>query len=134
MIVADTNLLAYLLLPTAHTGAAEQALLKDADWIAPALIHSEFRNVLLGALRRKSIHRREVGLLLERALEVVTVPDMAVDGASVLAMALDSGCSAYDCEFAWLARELRAPLVTADRQVCEAFPDLAVSPSAFIAR
>lgn len=134
MIIADTNLLACLLLPTAHTDAAERVLIRDSDWIAPALIHSGFRNVLLGALRRKDIHRRDMGLLLDRALEVVTIPAMAIDGAAVLAMALDSGCSAYDCEFAWLARELGAPLVTADRQVHAAFPDLAVSPSAFVAR
>ncbi len=49
MIVVDTNLLAYLLLPTSHTAEADAVLLKDPDWIAPALIHSEFRNVLLGA-------------------------------------------------------------------------------------
>jgi predicted nucleic acid-binding protein len=49
MIVVDTNVLVYLLLPTPHAAQADAILLKDPDWIAPALIHSEFRNVLLGA-------------------------------------------------------------------------------------
>jgi predicted nucleic acid-binding protein len=45
MIVVDTNLLAYLLLPTPHAAHAEAVLFKDSDWIAPTLICSEIRNV-----------------------------------------------------------------------------------------
>ncbi|MGH8512143.1 MAG: hypothetical protein ACREU8_12400, partial [Gammaproteobacteria bacterium] len=56
-----------------------------------------------------------------RATEVITVPDGGVDGQAILSLALESRCSAYDCEFAWLARALRVPLVTADRQVLGAF-------------
>lgn len=131
MIVVDTNLLAYLLLPTPHATLADAVLLKDPDWIAPVLIHSEFRNVLLGAVRRKDIETDDARVLLDRAAEVVTVPDGAVDGQAVFALALGSGCSAYDCEFVWLARDLRVPLVTADRQVLGAFPDSAVPADVF---
>lgn len=66
--------------------------------------------------------------------EVVTVPDGGVDGRTVLSLALDSGCSAYDCEFVWLARDLRVPLVTADRQVLGTFPDIAVPADVFVGR
>lgn len=55
MIVVDTNLLAYLLLPTLNVSQTEAVPIKDPDWIAPVLIHSEFRNVLLGAVRRKDV-------------------------------------------------------------------------------
>ncbi|MGH8469452.1 MAG: type II toxin-antitoxin system VapC family toxin [Gammaproteobacteria bacterium] len=133
MIVVDTNLLAYLLLPTAHTVQADAVLLKDPDWVAPALIHSEFRNVLLGAVRRKEIEANDARVLLDRATEVITVPDGGVDGQAILSLALESGCSAYDCEFAWLARALRVPFVTADRQVLGAFPNTAVPGDAFLA-
>jgi predicted nucleic acid-binding protein len=133
MIVVDTNLLAYLLLPTPHAAQADAILLKDPDWIASALIHSEFRNVLLGAVRRKDIDADDARALLDRAVEVITVPDGGVDGKAVLSLALDSGCSAYDCEFVWLARDLRLPLVTADRKVLEAFPDFTWSLAASLA-
>ena len=78
MIVVDTNPLVYLLLPTAHTVQADAVLLKDPDWVAPALIHSEFRNVLLGAVRRKKVEADDARVLLDRATEVITVPDGGV--------------------------------------------------------
>jgi predicted nucleic acid-binding protein len=134
MIVVDTNVLVYLLLPTPHAPQADAILLKDPDWIAPVLIHSEFRNVLLGAVRRKDIDADDAPVLLDRAVEVITVPEGGVDGKAVLSLALGSGCSAYDCEFVWLARDLRVPLLTADRQVLGAFPETAISGAAFLDR
>ena len=59
MIVVDTNLLAYLLLPTTYSAQAEAVLIKDSHWFAPQLIHSEFRNVLLGAVRRNDVARSD---------------------------------------------------------------------------
>lgn len=134
MIVVDTNLLAYLLLPTPHAVQAEAVLIKDPDWIAPALIHSEFRNVLLGAVRRKDVAQADADRFLARAYEVITVPEGDVDGYAVFALALQSGCSAYDCEFVWLARDLRIPLVTADQKVLKAFSELAMTPETFLTR
>lgn len=134
MIVVDTNLLAYLLLPTAYSTQAETVLIKDRDWIAPELIHSEFRNVLVGAVRRKDIDRRDADSFLDRAAEVITVPDDGIDSNAVFALALQSGCSAYDCEFVWLARNLRVPLVTADMKVLGAFSGLAINPVTFLAQ
>lgn len=51
----------------------------------------------------------------------------------VLELAMRSGCTAYDCEFVAVAKELEATLVTSDRQVLAAFPETAVSPEAFVA-
>jgi predicted nucleic acid-binding protein len=36
-----------------------------------------------------------------------------------------SRCSAYDCEYAALAYDLNIPLITEDRGLLEAFPDIA---------
>ncbi len=45
MIVVDTNIIAYLLLPSDYTHLAEQVIMKDSGWIAPYLWQSEFRNI-----------------------------------------------------------------------------------------
>jgi predicted nucleic acid-binding protein len=49
-----------------------------------------------------------------------------VPSSDVLELAVSSGCSTYDCEFVVLARNLAIKLVTMDRKVLDAFPDLAV--------
>lgn len=45
---------------------------------------------------------------------------------------LRSRCTAYDCEFVALARAWNVPLVTSDRDVLAAFPDVAVTPAGFL--
>ena len=47
MIVADTNLIAYLLLPGPLTDRAGRVYERDPVWVAPPLWRSEFRNVLV---------------------------------------------------------------------------------------
>lgn len=132
MIVVDTNILSYLMLPTAQASLAEAVWNKDSTWVSPMLIHSEFRNVVLGAVRRQDIQQEDALAMLDQALEVVDVPVDVVDGQGVLRLALESGCSAYDCEFVWLARAINVPLVTADRRVLESFAGIAVSMETFL--
>jgi predicted nucleic acid-binding protein len=57
--------------------------------------------------------------------------ESAVDDHAVLALAVRSGCSAYDCEFVWTAQNSNVPLVTGDRKVLAAFPHVAVSIQTF---
>ena len=51
MIVADTNLIAYLLIDGTFTNEARAVYEKDQDWVAPSSWRSEFRNVLVLSLR-----------------------------------------------------------------------------------
>lgn len=45
----------------------------------------------------------------------------------VLRLAIASGCTACDCEFVVLARDLAVKLVTLDQAILRAFPEIAVS-------
>lgn len=55
MIVVDSNVIAYLFLPSEHTAAAERLLTQEPDWAAPVLWRSEFRNILAGHMRLRSL-------------------------------------------------------------------------------
>jgi predicted nucleic acid-binding protein len=54
------------------------------------------------------------------------------DGPAILSLIRTSECSAYDCEFVWLAKNLSFPLVTPDKRVLQEFPDTAKSPEGYL--
>jgi len=122
VIVVDSNVLAYLYLPSEHTAAAEALFERDPDWAAPILWRSEFRNILAGYLRRKSISFEQAYGLQKEAQNLLTGLEYEVDSRTVLELVRDSDCSAYDCEFIALAMHLDTRLVTMDRKLLRAFP------------
>ena len=127
MLVVDTNVIAYLYLPTDHSGYAEQLLSTDSEWAAPLLWRSEFRNVLGNYQRKKLIDLADAMAMQEQAETLMRGNEFEVVSSSVLALAAESGCSAYDCEFVALARELGVSFVTADKKLARTFPDCAVA-------
>lgn len=127
MIVADTNLIAYLYLPGRYSDAAEAILLKDPDWAAPRLWRSEFRNILATYMRQGSLSLDDAISIFRRAESLVADNEFDVSSPAVLQLAEESGCSAYDCEFVALARHLRIRLVSADAKLRRAFPEIVVS-------
>ena len=49
-----------------------------------------------------------------------------VDSVGVMNLVAAPSCSAYDCEFVALARQMGIPLVTEDPGLLGAFPDVAI--------
>ena len=127
MIVVDTNILAYLYLPGDFTARAEGLLENDPEWAAPVLWRSEFRNILAGYMRRKSLHYEVARNLLREAESLMAGAEYEVDSRRVLELVRDSDCSAYDCEFVALAMSLGVQLVTMDTKLLRAFPNVAVA-------
>lgn len=132
MIVVDTNVIGYLYLASPRSRQAEQALLKDANWVAPLLWRSEFRNVLAVYIRRRWLSLVASQQLMAEALGLMDDQEYLVDSDQVLKLAAASRCSAYDCEFVALAQELGISLVTVDKQVLKEFPRVAMSLAAFV--
>ena len=126
MIVVDSNVLAYLYLPGDRTAHAEALLERDPDWAAPILWRSEFRNILAGCMRRKTISFDQACMLQSEAQSLLAGSEFEVDSLAVLQLVRDSDCSAYDCEFVALANKLNTPLVTVDKKLLKAFPARAV--------
>lgn len=102
----------------------------DADWAAPALWRSEFRNILAGYLRRGSLTFQQAYSLQREAEDLLGGAEYQVDSLSVLELVRDSECSACDCEFVALAMKLGVKLVTMDAKVLQAFPGIAVALAA----
>ena len=133
MIVVDTNLIGYLLLTSDRSEIAELALRKDAEWAAPQLWRSELRNVLAQYVRRSLLGLEDAQRIMNAATDLMSGREYQVASDPVLKLAAESGCSAYDCGFVALAQDLGVALVTVDRQVLRAFPEIAVGLDAFCA-
>ncbi len=96
------------------------ARLADARLAAPALTPFEVANIALVKMRREPALRSALwaafGLLDDMAIDIV-----AVDQRGVLALAEETGLTAYDASYLWLARALDADLVTLDRALAAAY-------------
>ena len=130
MIVVDSNVIAYLYLPGDHTARAEALLEQDPDWVAPVLWRSEFRNILAGYLRRKTLTFDQACRVQSEAEDLLAQSEFEVDSKAVLELVRDSNCPAYDCEFIALATELRVKLATMDAKLLKAFPKRTISLAA----
>lgn len=133
MIVADTNLIFYLLVSGAFTRESWEVYKRDPEWAAPSLWRSEFRSALTTCMRRGLLGLGPAIAKMEAAESLMEDSEFEVDSKDVLQLALESGCSAYDFEFVALARHLRIPLVTTDSQLLAKFGPVAISPQAFCA-
>lgn len=131
MIVVDTNIIAYWLLPGEKTELVTQVWRKDPDWIVPLLWQSEIRNVLAVFMQQGRISLTESYEIMVEAERLLADRQYTVSSNHVLQLAYESGCSAYDCEFIALARQFGLTLVTADRRLQVSFPDTAVLPEEF---
>ena len=132
MIIADANLLAYLVLPGERTELAEEVLAKDPAWAVPPLWRSELRSVLSQYVRRGALTVSQAGAAFDRAELVIAGRQGEVDSHLVFELASRSRRSSYDCEYVALATELDVQLVTTHGPVLKAFQRVAVSPERFL--
>jgi predicted nucleic acid-binding protein len=132
VIVADVNLIAYLLLGGPDTELAEQVLERDPVWAAPVLWRSEFRNILAAYMRGRGLDISAAWQAHELAEGLLSAHEYTLGGERILRLVAASRCSAYDCEYVALAEELQVRLVTSDRQILRYFPTVATSPREFV--
>ena len=133
MIVADTNLISYLLIEGVHTPKAEAVYARDSVWMLPPLWRSEFLNVLARSVSTGLLNEQTALTAWAKATRVVNEREVEPDPTAVLRMAIRSRISAYDAQFVALAQMLAVPLVTADRQLAKRCPDHAILMDRFLA-
>jgi predicted nucleic acid-binding protein len=100
-------------------GEAVAARLTGATLYATTLLPYELANTARNKIIRHHLDVAVMGLALSRALEV-EVELMEVALPAVFTLAVETGLTAYDASYLWLAGRLGAPLVTLDGALAEA--------------
>jgi predicted nucleic acid-binding protein len=131
VIVVDTNVLVYLLLPGEHTEQAERVLHRDPVWAAPLLWRSEFRNVLAVYMRQGRLSLDQALQFMDNAEILLQGREYTVSSVRVLSLVAGTRCSAYDGEFVALAQDLGLSLVTSDARLLAEFPATAIAMDVF---
>lgn len=126
MIVVDSNVIAYCWINGERTALAHRLRRLDPDWHAPVRWRSELRNILTGYRRDGSLDASHVRRIMAAAEAGFAGREHYVPSARVFRVTELSRLSAYDAEFVALAEILGARLVTEDRAILAAFPQLAV--------
>ncbi|MEO0795429.1 MAG: type II toxin-antitoxin system VapC family toxin [Verrucomicrobiota bacterium] len=134
MVIVDTGPLAYLLLPGEQTELAQRAYKKDPSWGSAPLWRSEFRNLVIRYIRERRIEQKVADEILKVAEDRMHPRQYNVESDAVIDLALETGLSAYQCEYLALARDLNVPLVTTQPELVKAAPTLAISLEDYVAR
>ena len=133
MIVVDTNIIGYLYLTSERSQQVESALRRDSQWAVPVLWRSEFRNVLALYMRKNILSLENAIRIMDEATMLMHGNEYEIASLPVIQLVAESTCSAYDCEFVALARDLEVSLVTVDKKILEQFPQYAISLDEFVA-
>jgi len=132
VIVADASLIACFAVRNERSELADAVCAADADWAAPLVWRSEFRNVLVNCMHVAGLSLESALLALRSAEETVAGREYGVSSEQVLELAGRSRRTAFECEYVALALDLGVPLVTPDRRILRAFPKTAVSLEKFV--
>jgi hypothetical protein len=79
VIVVDTNLLEHLLLPGENTAKANGIPRKDAGWIMPLFLRSEFCNVWSTFMRRGLVTFDDANDAMQTAIDLMAGNEYEID-------------------------------------------------------
>ena len=132
MIVVDTNIISYLLIPNdRYSHLADALYQKDCKWRSPLLWRYELMSVLSLYLRQNLIDAAGCKSIFQEALDlVVSEPISYID--RVFDIIECSSLSSCDSEFVALAMENSLPLITEDKKIIRTFPDIAFSMDSYL--
>jgi predicted nucleic acid-binding protein len=129
--VVDTNVVAYYLLGTVgFVDETRRFWQSVSEPLAPALWEAEIANVIWMSVRAGVLPEPEAPskLALAARLGIHSIPTRAIWHGALL-RSVRTGVAVYDTLFVELAERERSPLVTFDRRLLTACPDIARTPA-----
>ena len=127
MQLVDTNILVALQLDGPFTAAATELYNRDSNWCSESITMVELNNVFATMMRVR-------GLGLEAALHSYSKLESLLENTlftvshlKAITFANQFGVSGYDARFLVLAEQLAVRLVTEDRKLHKAAPNLTCS-------
>jgi predicted nucleic acid-binding protein len=89
--------------------------IRGCDLIAPAVLDFEMATLCCVKIRRRP--REREALVAAYRMQGLDVQTVGVDHQAVVQLALQTGLTACDASYLWLARDLAVELVTLDRRL-----------------
>ncbi len=132
MIVIDANILIYALIECEYSHLIPQLKAQDADWRTTELCRHEMLNVLATYHRRGVLTLAQCQELLNYACRFIDQAQSDVKSAIALDLAAKHGISGYDAQYVALANNLSVPLISEDRKLRQAVPEIVMSMQQFI--
>lgn len=122
--VVDASFLLSFLVPdeSADKGEYEDLILGKVGLIAPGLLRFEVGNALLLASRRKRLTAVNARKII-RLFDNLPIGYKEVNLPEVFLLADKFNLTIYDASYVWLARKLKADLLTHDKEMREAAMD-----------
>lgn len=111
-LVVDASAIAAVLFGEPE-GATIRAHVRGETLVAPQLIDYELANVCWKKIRRRPEKQPQV-LTMLAGLEALSIVRLPVPVMEVVALAAQTGLTAYDAAYLWLARSRDIELVTLD--------------------
>ena len=127
MIAVDSNILAYLLLDGGKTTEARLLLERDPDWHSDAFALIELTNIFATSIRAGNLDLAQATTALAEAQALIDPGLHIVPHTETLNLASRFRVSAYDARYLGVALALGIPLVTEDRRLRKAAPELTCS-------
>jgi len=117
-VVVDASAIAAIVFGEAE-GPTLAAHLEDETLLSTTMLDAELTNTALKKARRRPDTLPEILLSLQAGLKL-PISRVAAPGAEVFMLAMETGLTAYDACYLWLARSRDAELVTLDRALAAA--------------
>jgi predicted nucleic acid-binding protein len=132
MIVADANVIAYLLVEGRKTDLARQLHALDPQWRMPPFWRAEFLNVLALQVQHGGAPLLLAERTWESAVALFHAGEIQVDEVNALRLAARYRITAYDAQYVELARQLGVSCVSEDRELARKCPGFVMPMAALV--